>query len=89
LIIDDLNGTFNHFEMFVKHTPDLRRLTISNIDNEDLIGAHRWEQLITTSPPLLTTFKFIFYCSHLNDENYLINFELIFGKNIDGLPNMS
>jgi hypothetical protein len=59
------------------------------MDNEDLIDVHRWEQLITTSLSSLTTFKFIFYCSHLNDENYLIDFELIFGKNIDGLPNMS
>jgi hypothetical protein len=68
LIIDDFNGTFNSFRMYVEETRYLQSLMISSMHTNDLINAHQWEQLITTYLPSLTTFKFIFYCWGKNDE---------------------
>ncbi len=73
LIIDDFIGTFNNFKMYVVDTPYLQSLTICSMGDKDLIDAHRWEQLITTSLPSLTTFKFIFYYRYRNNEDNLID----------------
>jgi hypothetical protein len=60
LIMMDFSERFENFEMLAKLTPNLKSLMISSSYDKDMIDAHRWEYLITSSIPLLTVFKFKF-----------------------------
>ena len=58
---------------------NLRSLTVSVHENSDIINASRWEQLITSSLPHLTKFRFSFGLFDRNEivrkyENFQTNF---------------
>jgi hypothetical protein len=72
LIIDECWNSFNAFEMFVKQTPNLKSLTISTFDNNDMADADKWEQLITSSLHYLDIFKFNFCCRSNKHNNSII-----------------
>lgn len=60
LIIDEYNDEFINFQKFIKQTPNLKNLTISNSIHKDMINAYQWENLITSFLPYLKIFKFKF-----------------------------
>ncbi len=60
LILENFPGTFDQFELLVKRTPNLKWLLISASKEVDMIDGDRWKQLIRSSLPHLTLFKFIF-----------------------------
>jgi hypothetical protein len=60
LIIGGYNDEFKSFQIFLKQTPNLKSLTISNSMHDDIIDAREWEHLITSSLPYLNIFKFKF-----------------------------
>jgi hypothetical protein len=59
--------------MFVKQIPNLKSLTISSLNNMDMINADRWENLIKSSLPYLDIFKFKFSCYCNNNQNRMID----------------
>jgi hypothetical protein len=73
LTIQDLESEFNDLERLLKRTPNLKVLIIAKSHNLDIVDARRWRILIETSLPLLTIFKFKFYCRLENDDNNIIN----------------
>jgi hypothetical protein len=60
LVVNNFYSTFEIFVLFIKQTPNLKHLSISDSDAVDMIDADQWEQLIRSSLPYLTVFKFIF-----------------------------
>jgi hypothetical protein len=71
-IIDDFSGTIDDFEIFVKQTPNLKRLTITTNYNKNILDADKWEQLITSSLPYLNVFKFYFHNRYSKNERNII-----------------
>jgi hypothetical protein len=67
LVMMKFECCFDELEMFMKYTPNLKILTISADNNEEMIDAYRWENLITSSLPQLAIFKFKFSCSYEDD----------------------
>ena len=52
---------FNHVEMILKQTPNLKILILYTAsDNDDIIDANRWENLISSTLPHLYIFRFCF-----------------------------
>ncbi len=49
LIMTDFDSYFNVLMIFVKHTPNLKNLTISAYKHSNMIDASCWKQLITLS----------------------------------------
>jgi hypothetical protein len=74
LILRCFSQEFANLEMLVKQTPKLKSLMMISNDCKDMFDAHRWENLITSSIPLLTVFKFQFCCSsqYFETENNAI-----------------
>ena len=62
---------FEIFEMLIKQTPNLKKLTISSSHNREFIDACRWEHLISSSLPFLNTFKFNF-AFFVHNSGYII-----------------
>jgi hypothetical protein len=60
LIMTDFSEEFKNIEILVKQTSNLKSLMVSSFWTEDIIDAVRWEELITSSLPQLTVFKFQF-----------------------------
>jgi hypothetical protein len=69
LILMSFEGEFDDLVMILKQTPNLKSLTINSYNNRNLIDAYKWEQLITSSLPYFSTFKFKFTCCHSNRNN--------------------
>jgi hypothetical protein len=72
LTIDNLQETFEHFKIFLKQIPNLQILTIFSED-ETMIDAYGWHNLITTSLPYLKTFNFKFTHHFENNNNIIID----------------
>ena len=68
LILLKFESGFEELELLLKHTPNIRSLTISTNGNNEIIDADRWEELIKSSLPCLNSFrcKFGYY---YDDEN--------------------
>lgn len=60
LKINSFNEDFIDLIKFLKQTPDLVSLIIETDNKQDIIDAYQWEQLIISSLPQLTIFKFRF-----------------------------
>ncbi len=71
MTINNFDGSFGDFETFVKLTPNLKSLTISEGKN-DMIDAARWERLITSSLPDLDIIQFKFSCLCSKDKHNII-----------------
>ncbi len=73
LILDQFDDRFKNFEIFLKQTPNLKSLTISNSFFVDIVDAYRWEHLITSSLSYLNIFKFEFrYHLHRRSQRSII-----------------
>jgi len=73
LIMTDFVGDLNELINFVKHTPNLKNLTISAHKYSNMIVASRWQQLITSSLPYLVIFKFKFAADCQNEDNDILD----------------
>jgi len=71
LVFDDFTSKFNDLEKFLKQTPNLRNLRIAANNNEDMIDAYRWEDLIKSSLIYLKIFKFRFCCCSSTEGNLI------------------
>ncbi|CAF4535081.1 unnamed protein product [Rotaria sp. Silwood2] len=76
MVIGDFDHDFQEFEQFVKLIPNLKCLSISGGVGQNILDAHRWERLITSSLPRLETFHFRFSCDSMDaDDNILEIFQ--------------
>ncbi|CAF3422421.1 unnamed protein product, partial [Rotaria sp. Silwood2] len=73
LIVDDIQFPFVAFQKLLEATPNLKRLTISAGNEEDMFDACQWEHLISSSLPHLEIFKFQFGCDREYFKNDIIN----------------
>jgi hypothetical protein len=69
----DFDGDSNVFMIFIKHTPNMKNLTIYNYKHSNMIDASCWKQLITFSLPYLDTFKFKFATDCRNEDNNILD----------------
>ncbi|CAF0981462.1 unnamed protein product [Adineta ricciae] len=53
-------SSFKELEFLLKHTPNLRILSLRNADNIDMINAIRWQEFIEFSLKHLSSFEFVF-----------------------------
>ncbi|CAF1437378.1 unnamed protein product [Rotaria sordida] len=60
LILTDCMVNTDNLMDIIAHMINLRSLTVSVYENSDIINASRWKQLITSSLPYLTVFRFRF-----------------------------
>ncbi|CAF4276329.1 unnamed protein product, partial [Rotaria sordida] len=60
LILTDCMVNTDNLMDIIAHMINLRSLTVSVYENSDMINASRWKQLITSSLPHLTAFRFRF-----------------------------
>jgi hypothetical protein len=74
LIIDNCKSTFRDLELLLKRTPNLSRFSICTLENDDMLDAIRWQNLIESSLKYLSNFKFYFRYFFFNkfDENLRI-----------------
>ncbi|CAF4654084.1 unnamed protein product, partial [Rotaria sp. Silwood2] len=76
MVIGDFDHDFQEFERFVKLIPNLKCLSICSGVGQNILDAHRWECLITSSLPQLETFHFRFSCDSMDaDDNILEIFQ--------------
>ncbi|CAF1110458.1 unnamed protein product [Rotaria sp. Silwood1] len=81
LIMIEFRCKFEDFQMFIKHTPNLKSLIISIDYEREMIDAYRWEELIISSLFQLTSFQFKFKISHRKDDyNIFDKFEQFYTK---------
>ncbi|CAF1478778.1 unnamed protein product [Adineta ricciae] len=71
--INIFEGEFDELEALLNQSKNLQSLTISTIDNFEIIDADRWQQLITSSLPCLRRFNFRFLVTYTDDDNLTVD----------------
>jgi hypothetical protein len=71
LVINNFRAAFDHFEILLQQTPNLKLLKVAADNDFGIVDAYRWRKVINTSLPLLDVFKFKFSLD-IEDEDHVI-----------------
>ncbi len=71
LVINNFRAPFDHFEILLQQTPNLKLLKIAADNDFGIVDVYRWRKVINTSLPLLDVFKFKFSLD-IEDEDHVI-----------------
>jgi hypothetical protein len=71
--IHSYEDAFEWLGILLDRTPNLTLLMISANDNLEILNAWRWQNLITTSLPVLDFFKFKFSLPLINDDSDIVD----------------